>query len=644
MRRNLTDPMAPQSLGQIPVAEYNEDVLSTALSVLWRRRWFILGATTLAIGAGIIYLSVAPRHYASEALVQLDPGRQNSNIGAGATSAVSLDAQTIIQGELKIIQSRMIARRVVRRLHLADGTAVQSSSGWNPLPWLRSLLAPSALSTPDGGRQAAKPTPQEAAEQSAIDRLRSHLAIKADNRTYMISVSYTGARPETAAKIANAVAREYLLYRLEDNVNAAVEVSKWLAAQIKTARANLEEQEASITAFRNQTGVLDDRGGGEDPQQQQLRVLVDQLSAASLAKINAESRLSRIQGLVASGEIPSASDLTDVPGLLQIVERETTARKNLAELMAKLGPKHPDVLSARASLMELKATLLAEEKRAVLLARRGVQTAARTEQDIQKQIDTLRHALIETKAQQTVLLNKQAQAETTRERIKSLTRSYDQVSAQKDLRAITASLAVPAEVVPKPVSPRPAIVLAIFLFAGMGAGVSGVALTEALDRGFRTGKEVVGSAGVRYMGAVPDTTQRTGIQRLHRGTTPVAALQESVRTICAGLGLFDSRQGCQLLLVTSSLPGEGKTTLCRTLAHTLAQSGQRVLLVDRHSDPRPAARTRSDNALLPVPTTGNRSQTGRLLVLTRGPGNAAEPDFLAFRRIRRISRRRPQGL
>jgi hypothetical protein len=166
-----------------------------------------------------------------------------------------------------------------------------------------------------------------------------------------------------------------------------------------------------------------------------------------------------------------------------------------------------------------------------------------------------------------------------RERLATLERSYDQALAVRDLRPIAASLILPAEPESIPVFPRPFLVLGLGLLGGLGLGTSSALLLERRDQGLRTSSDLSPDTGTRCLAMVPEVKMPV-LSRAAQRTRGHAAFEESIYAAGAGVGLFNKAHGCRTVLVTSSVSGEGKSTLCRALARALIASGMRVMLVE----------------------------------------------------------------
>jgi polysaccharide biosynthesis transport protein len=614
--RLSADMLQIKDLSRVPARNHHETASTNVLIAAWRRLGLILITAAIAVAIGVAALSVMKKQYSAEAILQLNLDKRETGQTDNDAPPIVLDASSVVQSELKIIRSRIIARRVVDRLHLADdpryaspvaeepasrqgyddvqpsdGFLARAESTWHALAddatgWMHRTISPPVEVDADAQTRRI-----EAAENDVM----SHLSVETDNRSYIVTINYTSDDPVRSARIATAVAEEYIQRRIEANFDAAGKTAEWLDGQIKSTAKALSEAENTVEAYRAQSGLLE-LGTSENLDQQQLRNLSAQLSTAVLARGDAETKLARMQELEKGGKVPSAADLQGSPLVQNLVERQAAAQRDFTAMLAKVGINHPAAVQARAGLAAINTALAAELRHAVSVVQGDVAAAQRTEYDVRERVTALQHAMIAGKTSESELHTRLAAAQAIRERLTVLTRSRDQALAFQQLRPVAASLIVPAEPARSPSSPKPIVILPLALASGLGIGVVVATMLERRDRGLLTSADVEPVTGTRCLGMVPQVSQRvlSGKNRRPDGRDALqrSLFAEAVRSVGASAGLFSFAHDCRVVLVTSSVSGEGKSTLCHALAQSLVASGQRVLLVDgspQRDEGRPAA-------------------------------------------------------
>jgi polysaccharide biosynthesis transport protein len=440
----------------------------------------------------------------------------------------------------------------------------------------------------------------------------SRLTVSTDNRTYIITISYAANSPVVAARVANAVANEYLQRRAEAKIDVDDRRIQWLDGQVVSSTRDLAQAEKDAAAFRTQAGLLDSAVGSGSGEQQ-LGDLTAKVNDATFARIGAENRLARVKSLSQAGSALATSDLQDLPTIRVLTERELSARNELIELQTRLGPQHPTVVQARTSLAKATEALAGEATRTVSGIEASVEMTRHVEQAVKERLANLERQIIATKTQQTTLRNLEDRAQAIRERLGSLRRNYEQLLADRAFGAVSASLVVPADPVRFPASPNPVTFLTAALLGGLGIGVLGAILIERRDRGFRSSDELSNNLGVRCLGMLPYLSGKTvtvGRRLSRKQMLERIMFDEAVRAVGAGVRLFNATPRSRVVLITSVVPGEGKSLFCRALADALVASGQRVLLID-------GTPTRSQRSSEDPPSRGRDSADGETSLIAQ---------------------------
>ena len=578
MDRLSFDEAALRRLSAIPAAAHQEHVALEVLRAAWRRRRQVAGMAMAAAVLGFGFAATRPPHYPAEAMIELQVGRAPPNPSGDSNASVVVEAASIVLGEVRIMRSRMVAQRVVEKLGLADDPAFTGQSFTSRVShWLARLIT----------REPAETAAEQHAQRAAIaeKRLMTGLSIETDNRSYLISVTYTASDPDMAARIANAVADEYLSSRLENNQAAAKHTAEWLTGQITATEAQLRTTENSILALRGQMGRADLGGQGDSIEQQRLRDFASQLNAVTVSRIAEEGRLARILSLVQSGSAVSTPELQAMPQVSAASQKVAQARRDLSDLLSRLGPKHPDVIQAQSALADAETALSTEIDQAVIGLRANLETTRSTERAMQARLETMQRSLINDLGQETQLRAWQATAASLRDRLVALMRNRDQALALQDLRVVPASLIVPAQPSRQPADLSPMLVGFLAMIGGLLAGIASAAVLERFDRGLRTSDDVTATTDLRCLGLIPELPGNDPLVKTPDRpalTVNQVMFDEAMHLVASSVGLFGSshKDSGRIVLVTSAVEDEGRSTLCSGLARSLVASGRRVLLIN----------------------------------------------------------------
>jgi capsular exopolysaccharide synthesis family protein len=426
---------------------------------------------------------------------------------------------------------------------------------------------------------ADAPAPTELLATGDVDGFLRRLLVKREGKSNIVSVSFTADSAELAADIANAVAEGYvaqqgqLMRRQGDLARDA------LAQRVAALRAEVESNEAALAAA--EAGAAGGAAGlaGDSARRVELE---RELRAATAEHAVKEARLLRLRSQLQVGDGP----LGDGQGSaslqnLEMLRAEAVRRE--AELAAQLGERHPKLQDARAERRQLEQRIAAERQSLVEDFAVEVRSAAEREAGLRAALDQSRDAaLAESRAAGTV----QALArrvEVSRRLYESALIRLDGLGEARDGGQPGVRLISPASPPVEPAFPKPRLLLTIGGIVSVVLALCGVYALEASDRGLRSGEQVARVLGVPALGLVPAIGHREAMgiavqdYPLER---PHSRYAEALRGVLTSLALGPRRETGRVLLVTSSVPDEGKSTLALSLARVAVMEGRRVLLVD----------------------------------------------------------------
>ncbi len=546
----------------VSLRQHYEDQSLGYVAAIWRRRWMIAGLALVALLASTAVSFLIHDKYTAESLIQVDLGRPLSPQSPQSSQAgTAVDTATIVESEARVIRSRAIARRVVRDLDLENDPAFAAKPG---------LL---------GRFLPASETPATGDETSAVERIAAeisrNLTVTNDTKAYLITVAYTASDPAQAARIANGIIEAYFRNRLEMGVNDAARMGVWLDGQIQSTRDALQQAEEAVERYRRETNLVEGGATSVSLPQQELRDTTVQLAAANQARISAEGRLTRAREVFATGGVPSAQDLAGAPVVQRMLENVETAKRELAAL-AQIGPRHPRLFQAKAALDDAEARLRTEIEQAIGNLQTDVRNATAEETALAARVATLKAVVIDGMGRETRLRGLQANATAIRDRLKSLNESHAQALALAGMKSSSAQVVMQAQPVPTPSGPNRPLIIGLSLFGTLGLGAIAALLMDRRDTGFRSDREVDDETALRCIGMVP---------AIHAASGPgeMRMFDEAIRFVSASLGWPRSATAPRVMLVTSCVPGEGKSLLALALAKLLAGRGIRTLVIDTAS-------------------------------------------------------------
>ncbi len=581
--------------------------LAPLFAALRRRRGLVLwpAAAFFALAVLSCFLST-PRYRAGAEIQVLKEdggafGLENTVMGQGAAGAAtdSLDYTMTLQTEAGILRSPALAVAVIEAAHLETtpdyfGTAPPGSfSAWRAripsMPWQKPLEPLTVL-------LASAPNRRYAAERI----FKAHFKVQPVAGTRLIDISYLDPDPVRAALVANTAARVLADLSFQQRVTAALQGSSWLSGQLEDLRTRAEQAQAHAAALERGTGVF-----GNDASRnivlERLDSLNQTLTAAESNRILKESidkvaaggspeLISSLSGNSSTGQVASINNsLTLIQGLRQ---QESQTRAQLAEASVRYGAAYPQVAELKAQLNGIESSIAAETARLGQRAHTDWQIAVREEDAARAAFDEQKQIATEQNGSIIAYQLAREEAASSRDLYESLLAKLKQASLLQGLRANNISVVSSAGIPPPnhPASPNVPLRLSAALAAGLLCGLVIAAVAQIRDTSIHSLAQVEAALGVPLLGILPAVRrgkQKLAFRRakppnapiipvLEGGFSPFGEALRSLRTAlrAAGGGLP------RVVLVTSCLPCEGKTTVAVNLAALLAQAGSRVLLVD----------------------------------------------------------------
>ncbi len=538
------------------------------LALLWRRRLLLLGMALLGLGSAVGVLAWLPKIYVAEALILIEPRPDLDAEGLAVPGVLDRDSVTI-DSQVEVLASRSLASRVIAELGLEDSPELRPKADF----WSRLLTR---LST-GSGTTAAVPL----ASGTVVDAFLSRLRVERQGKTRVIAVRYAGEDPQLAARIANALAETYVVGLLEAKFETAKRATSWLNERLRSLEARLRGAERELAAFRAEapSDLRTPLAAAPD----RLADLERQRIMATAERKALEARYRQLREAVAQGRADAVLAAGQATPLLQDLQRlKARLIRREAELLGLYGEKHPAIVDLRREKAGIERQIARERADMLAAFEARLRQARAKERSLESELVRIKEAAGVYRAAETRKRELEREVELARSLYESFASKLRTVSdreemAQPDARVISEAVA------PRlPASPDPRIVLSLAFGGFLGLGLTLVYFLERLDRGFRTLTELGRHLGVPALTAVPRLRSRQvgdGVPADLVLDRPHSRFAEAMREILAALALGGAGRG-ETLLVTSTLPEEGKTTLALSLARLAAYEGMRVLLID----------------------------------------------------------------
>lgn len=575
------------------------------LRTLWRRRGLMALAAVGALGLSLLVMRGLTPQYTGEAImvVNLPQGSAEPRLAESSHDEDPGPArdEPLLRTHVEILRSQVIGLQVVRALDLAKDpefnsalrppTAVQQAEaavgGW--LAQVQNWLG---LSDPAPAAGAAVTDEADAAqakakieEQRVLGEFLRRLSVENDGKSFAIRIFYQSPNATRAAEIVNKIAETYISNQIQAKRDAASAAAIWLDRKLAELREKQRAADQAVQHFRERLVIADVTPGGEVSPLSSIEIvnLSRDLTEARAARAKAEAELHDAEMLASSGMA------TSVGSSSQLAEVTQGLRKHLGDLMqrrAQLGTtydvRHPEIQSVEAQITAARSALESEVSRIRGALKVQVDIERNREEAIQASMDALENDY--QKGNRAAIELRQLEAESTAARsvlMAFLTQSLN-TSAQLEVQQADARLLALAEPPQFPSFPNKRLLWSLAIAIAAVLSLIAVVIAESLDSGLRDSEEVEQLFGLPVLGMIPRYRHRRGAFLPMRRSLIDAqsAFAESVRAVGTVIRVSNPPRSARVILVTSALPREGKTTFSISLAHILAAAGEQVLLVD----------------------------------------------------------------
>jgi len=563
--------------------------LKAIVGMVYRRFWLILTGflTTFSIIAYTTFTQTPL--FSAQTVIQLDTQERNV-IDLGAIFSGLGSTTAVIDTEVMVLESKTLLTRVAERQKLVEDPEFN--------PWLRpekkSLLSPIKELVNSVTGASDKPDPFDAlpAEEKlaiqkamAVDILKGKVDAARVGATYLITINVLSQSPETAARLADEVAEQYRVQQLEEKYEATRKATEWLSERVSGLREEVEEKERRVETYRAESGLL--AAQGATLTEQQIAFMTSQRGALQLELDRARARAESLRRQMASGAgADGISEVLDSPVISDLKAQRAIINRRVAELETKLGPQHPELISARNEAADIDRQINAEVQRIAGNIDNELRVAQSQINSIQGEISRSTGQLRGNNQALVRLRELERDADTSRQLLEEFLTRSKQTGEQDALITADANILSQASVPVSPASPRKALNLLIGIILGAIIGGGLALLTEMFDMKVSSTEDVERKLGATPIGSVPliRTASFLGLSNTNPADflveNPLSAFAESIRYLRAAIAFSDLDSETKTVAVCSSLPDEGKTSLTLALGRMSAMSGSRTLVID----------------------------------------------------------------
>jgi len=421
-------------------------------------------------------------------------------------------------------------------------------------------------------------------------------------KTQMVKVEVDMADAQMAARAANALARGFIESQLEASMEMSMTATNWMNSRLGELRTKLKEAENRLQTYREAENLVDVEGVTTITASE-LTLTGDRMIDARRQRAEAESQYKQVQAMRTGGweKLATIPAVLGHPLIQQFKTEEARARAKVQELSKRYGAKHPSMEAARTELSAATASLRGQVEQIIAGIERNYQLAIANEGSLRASFEANKAQIQNISRKEFRLRELQREVDTNRALYDTFMNRLKETAATSDLETANARIVDQAVVPIEPVKPKKTLIVAIAGLLALMVGVGLALLLEALNNTFKSTEDVETKLNLPVLGILPlvKGQARAQVAKLFHTNTD-KGFAESVRTIRTGLVLSSMDEPHKRIVVTSSIPGEGKSSVSANLAFALGQMGGEVLLIDADMR-RP---TLAKNFEMPVGTPG----------------------------------------
>jgi len=508
-------------------------------------RWMIGAAAGLGLAVMGFYSLVATRQYTAVAVVHVTSAAGQEIATDPIGDGRAWNRAMLVQTQMAIMESYDFRRKVLQRY-----LEVGANDGWN-------------------------------VDDSSVSRLGSVTEIKVRQGTELLDISVTTTDPDRAAKLANLTAEVFEDENLEDMTRKALGAKAWLVNQIGEYEDRIAEASDELLTYQRANDMVDPTGSSA-VLDAQLGSLRGAYGEANTARVTHEAMVRSHEELWRRGQVQDLAKDMATPVILSLSTSFAQALASHAEVAAVFGEKMPEFKNSKSRLDRIEAELRTEVSRTLSAERARLEVLKTREAELLEALGGGKEMLLDVEGRREDFDKRKLELDSAKEVYAKLKERLTEMDLQSKTQLNNVQIRQQARPPKRPSSPNVKLNLLLGLIGGLGLGFVGAFLREFLNDSVATPQDVETFLHTSFLGFVPhvdpELTEKDGA--LYSYHHPRSNIAEAVRALRTTLELNPKGRAPEILLVTSAMASEGKTSTSVRLGIAYASLGRSVLLID----------------------------------------------------------------
>lgn len=480
-----------------------------------------------------------------------------------------------LQTQFEILKSRELARRVTEELNLIEVAEFNPYHLANKKSFdVKAMIL--GENEPPTDAEVLKATVKAFWEAVEVSPVR---------KTQLVKVSVQSQSPELSQRAANAMAVGYIESQLEAKVGLTQQAAGWLSDRLGGLKDKLDKSERELQDYREANGLLDVQGVNTLVAKE-IDQITEQLIDARARRLELRGTYEQLQRLEDKTfeSLSSLPTILNNPLVVKLRESETEVELKVSEQSKRYGPLHPRMIAAESDLEAVRDSMLTQMMRIASGIENDFIVAKSKEQSLQEALNSSKVEVRELNRTEFALSEHLREVRANRQLYDTFFNRISETAATGDLQTANARIVDPAILPDEPIKPNKKLMVLLALVVSGMFGVALAFLLDILDSTIKNSDDVDRKLNTPMLGLLPLIGTRKNIAKSELLVRAFVddeqhGFREAVRTVRTGLTLASMAEPAQVILFTSSVPGEGKTTSSSNIAEAFGQM-EKVLLID----------------------------------------------------------------
>ena len=550
-------------------------------TIVMKSKWKIAGFaffTTLLVA---IFVAGLTPIYRSTASLLIKANTENT---VSIDSVYSLDTsrKEYFLTQFEILKSRAVTEQVIDRLDLAYHKEFMADDKVGLVTQLKGAIK-SFLPIKDERTHEEDVFDARRAKVQLIGAFQQKLSVSPIRKTQLVNISFEAQDPKLAALVANTVAEIYITQEMSGQLNSTKKAANWLKNRLDELRFNLEKSITDLQEYRIKENLIDIKTKGvRSIASDELESLTDSYLKAKNIRFEAET-ISLFVSNVKGNDIDSLMSLPEIsnhPLIKEIRSVEIESQGKLSLMLSRYGKKHPKLIAAKSQVAAVKKQLSLQAKKLVKGIDKELKASKDNERRLAQELDKEKKKFQQVTNKEQGYLKLKREVDANKSLYETFLTRYKEMAITTDLEVQKARVIDAAEVPLYPAKPNKKLIVILAFVASFGFAVVLTFVLDALNDSFRTTQDVESTLGMRLLGLLPLVKlKRKEFLPLHAYFDDNnKGFSEAIRTLRTGFVLSHLDNDHKVVVVTSSIPGEGKTTTSLNIAFAMAQMEKTLLI------------------------------------------------------------------